>query len=90
MFYFRSTSQFEVGLILDNIWAIECKGVKLVHDRHLKGIRALKEEGLIKNYAIISLDPEKRKTDDGILIYPWKNFLDDLWSDKLISLSPKV
>lgn len=83
MSYFRSTSQFEVDLILDKIWALEFKGVKLVHDRYLKGLRALKEEGIIRNFAIVSLDAEKRKTTDGILIYPWKNFLDDLWSQKL-------
>ena len=43
MYYWRSTSRFEVDLILDNRWAIEIKGTKSIQDKHLKGIRALKE-----------------------------------------------
>ena len=59
--------------------AIEVKATALVQDKHLKGLRALKEEGLIERYVIVSLDPEKRMTADGIQIYPWKLFLNKLW-----------
>ena len=44
-------------------------------DKHLKGLRALREEGLIANYCVVSLDPERRITHDGIVIYPWQDFL---------------
>ncbi|MDC0980306.1 AAA family ATPase [Bdellovibrionales bacterium] len=84
MFYWRSTSQFEVDLIIGKQWAIEIKSSKLVSDKHLKGLRALKEEGLIQKYAIISNDSAKRVTHDKITIWPWSEFLKLLWSHKII------
>lgn len=83
--YWRSTSHFEVDFLLGDKLALEIKGTDLVIDKHLKGIRALKEEGLIENYGIISLDPYERLTDDGIHIWPWRSFLNKLWSGELIS-----
>lgn len=82
--YWRSTSQFEVDMIIGNQWAIEIKSTAQVDEKHLVGLRALKEEGLIKNHAIVSLDPEKRKTKDGIAIFPWKLFLENLWRGKIV------
>lgn len=82
MSYWRSTSKFEVDCIVGNDWALEFKATDLVSDRHLKGLKALREEKLIKNYAIISQDSEKRKVD-GVIIYPWREFLTDLWHDKI-------
>lgn len=78
--YWRSTSHFEVDFIIGNKLAIEVKGTDLVTDKHLKGIRALKEEGLIQTYAVISLDLNDRLTADGIHIWPLKSFLQKLWS----------
>jgi hypothetical protein len=36
-------------------------------------------------YILVSLDPKPRKTSDGILILPWKDFLENLWANKIIS-----
>ena len=77
--YWRSTSMFEVDFILGDRWAIEVKGTDLVTDKHLKGLRALKEEGLVESYLIVSLDNERRRTEDGIYIIPYKDFLKKLW-----------
>jgi uncharacterized protein len=84
MYYWRSTSQFEVDLILDNQWAVEIKSAKSVQDKHLKGLRAMKEEGLIQNFAVVSCDRYERKTRDNITILPWKLFLEKLWNGELI------
>ena len=84
MFYWRSTSRFEVDLIFDNRWAIEIKGTTSIQDKHLKGIRALKEEGNIQNFAAVSCDRYERRTQDNITIFPWKRFLENLWSGKII------
>lgn len=83
--YWRSTSHFEVDFIIGNQLAIEVKGTDQVTDKHLKGLRALKEEALIQQYAVISLDPHKRKTSDGIHIWPWKLFLKTLWENKMLA-----
>ena len=84
MCYWRSTSRFEVDLILDNRWALEIKSTTSVQDKHLKGIRALKEEGNIENFAVVSCDPYERKKQDNIIIYPWKLFLEKLWNGEII------
>ena len=77
--YWRSTSQMEVDLLVGQKIAIEIKGSSLVGDKHLKGLRALKEESLFERYIVVSLDPAKRQTNDGIAIIPWKTFLEELW-----------
>lgn len=80
--YWRSTSQFEVDVVVDGKIALEIKGVNHVMDKHLKSIRALKEEGRFSSYIVVSCDPNQRKTDDGIDIYPWEDFLNGLWMQK--------
>ena len=83
--YWRTASQFEVDLILGKgDVAIEIKSTTLAKDRHLKGLRAFKEEHKSK-YILVSHDPNPRKTNDGILILPWKVFLNQLWANKIIS-----
>lgn len=84
MHYWRSTSQFEVDLVLGQKLALEIKSTSLISDKHLRGIRALKEEGLVEQYAVVSLDEEPRTTGDGIHIYPWKVFLKRLWDNQVV------
>ena len=81
--YWRSTSQMEVDLIVGQQLAIEVKGSSLVSENHLKGLRALKEEGLLQRYLVVSLDLNERITRDGIEIVPWQMFLGKLWSGQL-------
>lgn len=81
--YWRSTSMFEVDFIIGNKLAIEVKTSKQVNIRHLKGLKALREEGLIENYIVVSRDSDKRMID-GIKVYPWKVFLKELWGNQLI------
>lgn len=81
--YWRSTSHFEVDFILGNTLALEVKGTDLVTDKHLKGLRTFKEEGLVKTYGVVSLDPYERMTEDGIYIWPWEVFLTKLWTGTL-------
>jgi predicted AAA+ superfamily ATPase len=84
MCYWRSTSKFEVDLILDDQWGVEIKSASSIQDKHLKGIRALKEEGNIQNFAVVSCDRYERKTQDNITIFPWRLFLGKLWNGDII------
>ena len=84
MTYWRSTSQYEVDLIIGDKAAIEIKSSKLVQDKHLKGLRALKEEKLIEQYITVSFDSQERVTQDKIKILPWKKFLEKLWNGNII------
>jgi len=82
--YWRSTSRFEVDLILGNQWGIEIKSAASIQNKHLKGIRALMEEGNIQNFAVVSRDRYERKTQDNITIFPWQLFLEKLWNGDII------
>lgn len=83
--YWRSTSMFEVDFILGNILALEIKSTDLVSQKHLKGLKKLKEEEMVKYYAVISLDNNIRRMEDGINIFPWRDFLINLWRSKSIN-----
>lgn len=82
--FWRSTSQFEVDFILDEKIAIEIKSSVDIQDKHLKGLRALKEEKLMQRYIVVCRE-ERPRLHDGIEIMPWRYFLNELWSDKIAS-----
>ena len=84
MRYWRSTSQFEVDLLVDDTLALEIKSSHLVQNKDLKGIRALKEENLMDSYMVVSLDTNHRQTSDGIHILPWREFLESLWKGNIL------
>lgn len=79
--YWRSTSQFEVDFILDEI-AVEVKSTELVTERMLRGLHALLEEKIIKKAIVISREPRPRKVGS-IEILPYTIFLERLWSNQL-------
>jgi len=79
--YWRSKSKFEVDFVLNDVTAIEVKAKQNVTPRDLKGIRALKEENLLKNYLVVSLE-ERPRTIDDIHILPLNTFLKNLWDDQ--------
>lgn len=76
--YWRSKSRFEVDFVFEDL-AVETKAKRNVGARDLKGLRALREEGLFTHYLLISMEPVARVVD-GIQILPWSDFLDRLWA----------
>jgi uncharacterized protein len=82
--YWRSTSGFEVDLIINGQLALEFKATELIKERDLKGLRAFKEEQLVKRCLVVSCDEDRRTTNDGIEIWPWGEFLAELWNGKII------
>jgi len=82
--YWRSTSGFEVDFILADEVAVEVKGKSQIGDRDLRGLRALAEERCLNRYIVVSMEDHSRITEDGIEILPWRDFLNLLWTGKLI------
>jgi len=82
LYYWRTTLKDEVDLIIGRDLAVEIKGTTQVQEKHLKGLRKLRDEGRVKRYAIVSRDPVPRCID-GIHVWPYQHFLDRLWSGKL-------
>ena len=65
-----------------NHTAIEVKSAKKVNAGHLKGLLALQEEKVVKNYFLVSQDPILRETQ-GITCLPVKEWISRLWADEL-------
>jgi predicted AAA+ superfamily ATPase len=84
MRFWRTSTGSEVDLILGDDIAIEFKSSREVSDKHLKGLRALKEENLLRRYMVVSQDQRPRLTDEGIEILPRAEFLKQLWDGDLL------
>lgn len=82
--HWRLTTGNEVDLIIDDMRiAIEAKATPQVNANHLKGLRALQQEHpAVKARLVVSLDPKRRLTPDGIEIIPYTEFMDDLWQHR--------
>ncbi len=81
--YWRSQSGFEVDFLLDEEVAIEVKAAERVVDRDLSGLRALREEGRLKRFILVSREDRPQRLD-GIAIMPWRDFLAALWAGRLV------
>ena len=79
--YWRSTHGYEVDFLIGIETAIEVKASQKVSGRDLRGLKALKEENIFKNYILVSQDPINTRDDNFQAIY-WEKFLDDLWANK--------
>jgi len=77
--FWRTTSGFEVDFIIGDHTAVEVKAKENVSPQDIKSLRALAEEAKLKRYLCVSLEP-RRRTVGGIVILPFKEFLEALWS----------
>ena len=81
--YWRTRTGYEVDFLIGTIAAIEVKSAEKITDKHLKGIRALAEEGIVETFYVVSFDETDRQTEDGIRLLHWRTFLSELWADSL-------
>lgn len=82
--YWRSTSGYEVDIVIGNDIAIETKSSKALVPRDFRGLKAIREENIIKKYIIVCRENRKRLVDSTYLVYPYEEFLSDLWNDRII------
>ncbi len=81
--YWRTSTGYEVDFILGKKQvALETKSKKMVHDTDLRNLKALKEDGNIKNMVVVSLEKYPREVGK-IRIMPWQMFLEMLWGGEL-------
>jgi len=87
--YWRTSSGTEVDIIISDVFsgdavvAIEIKSTTEIQPRHLKGLRTFRDEYPDCKLIAVSLDEQRRTTDDNISILPAKEFLSDLWADRI-------
>jgi len=77
--YWRSTSGFEVDFIIGDHTALEVNAKKNLSPNDIKSLRMLAEEGKLKRYICVSMEPRMRKVDN-IVILPYREFLESLWN----------
>lgn len=82
LFYWQAKNGQEVDFIIGSEYAIEVKSANQISNKHLKGLKALQEEKIVKKYYLVSFDPINRIIDD-IEIIHWQKFLHNLWSEGL-------
>lgn len=75
LFYWRTTAQQEVDLIIGNAIAVEIKSSDIVNESALKGLKALSEERMVKRYIVVSNDLIERKIGHFEFMY-WRTFLE--------------
>ncbi len=80
--FWAAPNEREVDFIIGDDIAIEIKSTKSVNSKHLKGIKALQEEGICKKYFLVSFDKIHR-IHEGIEIIHWESFLDLLWKNEV-------
>ncbi len=89
LFYWRSLSKMEVDFVIQESGskeaaiAIEVKSGR-VAPKDLRGLRALVEDQPRIKCHVVCSEMSKRKTDDGIQIWPIEEFLRSLWLGKII------
>ena len=77
--FWRSTSNKEVDFCVDEELAIEVKLSMNITEKHLNGLKALREENIFKRYIVVCQEEHPRLVD-GIEILPWKYFFAQLWA----------
>jgi predicted AAA+ superfamily ATPase len=81
--YWRSTSGYEVDLVLAGSVAIEVKATERPQEQDLRSLRAISEEKGIRRAILVCRESRPRMAD-GIEVMPWTAFLDMVWADKLL------
>ena len=79
--FWRSASGYEVDFIIGDHTAVEVKAKRNVGDSDLRSLRALAEEGKLKYYLCVALEP-RRRTVGNITILPFAEFLGELWAGR--------
>ncbi len=82
--FWRTHRQDEVDFILGKGEVIiEVKSSSGIKSEYFNGLKKFKKENSCRRVLLVSQAPQ-RKTIEGIEIYPWKDFLEELWAGEII------
>ena len=81
--FWRTKSGLECDFVLGRKGEIvvEVKGGRNIENKDLRAVRAYNEEYNPRSSIVVSNQKFPRRTEDGILILPWEDFLERLWKD---------
>ena len=85
IYFWRTSCGKEVDLVIGEAeWAIEIKTSKQKSIKDFTGLLAFGEEFPNAKLMAITFDDSKRIIDGRIEVFPWKEFLKQLWNNKVI------
>ena len=84
--FWRTKSGLECDFVLgrEGSVAIEAKGKTNLQRRDLNGIRAYRDEHRPSRAIVVCNELAPRRTQDGVAILPLREFLERLWSDRVL------
>lgn len=82
--YWHTLTGYEVDFIIKDSVAVEVKSTSKVSPKDMKGLKALMEEGLVSKYIIVCRERHPQLLDNGILVLPYKEFLEQLWNGSIV------
>ena len=80
--YWRTRTKIEVDFVINGEIAIEVKTTRNADKEDLKGLRTIADEGRFSQRLLVCDEPTERETD-GIVVLPWRAFIDRLWSGRI-------
>lgn len=80
--FWRSSQQHEVDFVVGDHTAIEVKATRKVVKGDERGLLALKEEGVLQRFLLVSQDPIEIERG-GVLQLHYQTFLDRLWKGEI-------
>ena len=85
MGYWKSINRQEVDLTVGEEVAIEIKSTQKVSSKHLRNLKALKEEKVFKKFFLVSCDPDNT-LQANIHCLHWSEFLRRLWGNRILNM----
>ena len=84
--FWRTKSGLECDFVLgrDGATAIEVKGSANVRPGELRAMRVYMDEHQPRSAIVVCNEDAPRRTDDGIRILPWRQFLELLWTGAIV------
>ena len=82
--YWHTLTGQEVDFIIKGEVAVEVKSTSNISSKDMKGLNALMEENLISKYIIVCREQYPQLLDNGILVMPYKEFLEQLWKGLIV------
>ncbi len=84
--YWQLSTGTEVDFILGDMeLAVEVKSNEQIASHHLKSLRELAKDYQPRRKILLCREPTRRNTEDGIEIYPYRQFLTELWNGQIIT-----
>ena len=80
--YWRTQTKLEVDFVVNDKVAIEAKATQNAKAEDLKGLRAIADEGEFQARLLVCNEPHRREKD-GIVILPWREFVQMLWAGEI-------